>query len=103
MKKMTAERATLILACPMNPDTNDAGAFTVRGYMVELARTVWCDGECFSGKRPFGDSGWENEVYDALVRAELVPGTINEEGDLEYDSDRNAEAHALVASALAFL
>ena len=54
----------MVLSVPMLP--NDAEAKTVREYLVALARTVWEEGEGFSGKRPFGNSGWEHEVYNSL-------------------------------------
>ncbi len=55
-----------ILALPMGP--NDAGVDTVRDYLKALLLRVWTEEEGFSGKRPFGNSGWKNEVYDALIR-----------------------------------
>ena len=55
-----------ILALPMDPSTNSAGATSVREYLVALARVVWVEGEGMSGKCPFGDSGWECEVYAAI-------------------------------------
>lgn len=48
----------LALALP----SNDAGADTVKEYLVELLSTLWNEGEGFSGKRPFGTSGWEYEL-----------------------------------------
>lgn len=46
---------------------NDAGALTVREYLVKLLLEVWQEGEGFSGKRPFGNSGWENELVTPLA------------------------------------
>lgn len=40
---------------------NDAGALTVRDYLKALLRRLWLEQEGFSGKRPFGNSGWEDE------------------------------------------
>jgi len=79
---------TEILDCPMDPKTNDAQASTVREYLAALLAELWKAGEGFSGKRPFGNSGWEWEVYTALVREELVPGVIDDDGYLdEVDQD----------------
>lgn len=85
-----------VLDCPM--EGNDAGAATIRGYLVALVREVWKEGEGFSGKRPFGNSSWEYEVYGALVRAELVSGSFDENGYIEDVDTR--EANALIFAAI---
>jgi hypothetical protein len=87
-----------ILDCPMDPKTNDASAASVREYLAALLAELWKEGEAFSGKRPFGNSGWEWEVYTALVRADLVNGEIDDDGYLD-DVD-HAAADALVQDAI---
>ena len=62
-----------ILDIEMQP--NDAGAKTIGEYLIALARNVWIEGEGFSGKRPFGNSGWQWEVFDRIY-----DGTQTEEG-----------------------
>lgn len=48
---------------------NDSYArLTVRDYIKALAMAVIVEEESFSGKRPFGDSGWLNPVLA------LIPG-----------------------------
>jgi hypothetical protein len=38
---------------------SDAGDnITIRDYLRILLETLWEEGEGFSGKRPFGNSGW---------------------------------------------
>ncbi len=67
-----------------------AAAVIIEGYMnVPLAEylrliliAVWEDGENFSGKRPLGHGGWQFDIYKALVKAKLISGTIDEDGDL---------------------
>jgi hypothetical protein len=52
---------------------SDAGSqLTVREYFRELLDTLWEHKEGFSGKRPFGNSGWEYEVHSALAKAGFV-------------------------------
>jgi hypothetical protein len=53
-----------ILALKMGP--NDADAETVRDYLKALLSKVVEEGEEFSGKRPFGNSGWEDDLRDAI-------------------------------------
>lgn len=60
-----------ILAMPMAPG-NDADAEDIRDYLTTLLGAVWRDREAFNGKRPFGNSGWQYEIYDALARAGVV-------------------------------
>lgn len=77
-----------------------AAAVIVEGYMnVPLAEylrliliAVWEENEQFSGKRPLGHSGWQFDVYKALVKAELIRGTIDADGDLgEVDQKEGDE------------
>lgn len=79
-----------VLALPMGP--NESGAQTIRGYLVELVKEVWDQEEGFSGKRPFGNSGWQSDLYLPLVRAGMIHGSIDTDGYLdgadEVDGDR---------------
>lgn len=80
---------------------NDADAGTVRDYLVELLRTVWIEDEGFSGKRPFGNSGWKYEVYEALAKEGLISAKFDSDGYLDHcDTDA---ADRLVLSAIEWL
>lgn len=47
---------------------------------------VWIEGEMFSGKRPFGDSGWDYTLaYDLIVGGIYTKGEINEYGEPEFN------------------
>ena len=70
-----------ILDIPMGD--NDAGAATIRDYLIKLLRTLWSEEEGFSGKRPFGNSGWQQEVMVAMVRAGAIKGSFDEYGFLD--------------------
>lgn len=85
----------VILALPLRP--NDADAATVRDYLVALLTELWDTTDGFTGKRPFGNSDWEYDLYLALTDAALV------EGDNEgYPIDEN-HAHALIQLAITAL
>ena len=85
-----------ILALPM--DENDADAETIGDYLVKLLLTLWLEGEGFNGKRPFGNSGWQLELYHALVRGNIVKGRIDEDGYIvDYDTKT---ADALIEKAI---
>lgn len=62
---------------------NDSGASTVRGYLVALLAELWREEDGFSGKRPFGNSGWPYDIYVPMVRAGIVEGQIDEDGYVE--------------------
>ena len=62
---------------------NDAGAKTIGEYLEKLLITLWNEEEGFSGKRPFGNSGWKWEIYTALISAKIVDGKLDEDGYIE--------------------
>jgi hypothetical protein len=73
---------------------NDAGAETIGEYLTFLLERVWVEGEGFSGKRPFGNSSWHYEIYEALADAGIIEATKDEDGYIkEFDS---VEASKLV-------
>ena len=80
---------------------NDADAATVRDYFKAQLKTLWSEGESFSGKRPFGNSGWEYDLDDALVRAGKVNGTASSEDERAQidDADRDT-ANAMIFAAI---
>ena len=77
------EEAQRVLTLPMQD--NDAEAATIREYLVALLRQLWAEGEGFSGKRPFGNSGWEWDMYPPLIKAGLVAGRLDEEVFIDRD------------------
>lgn len=91
--------ARRVLDLPM--DANDSGAATVRGYLTALLAELWREGEGFSGKRPFGNSDWEYDLYLPLVKAGLVPGRLDEDDCIEYVDSRAADQ--LIAAAIKVL
>lgn len=85
-----------ILALPMQE--NDAGAATIRDYLIALLAMLWDEKEGFNGKRPFGNSDWDGHLVIALVRAGLVDGEIDEDGYLDGCDDDAVEE--LIADAI---
>lgn len=71
---------------------NDIGAKTIGEYFEKLLLTLWDEQEEFSGKRPFGNSGWEFDVYASLIAAGVVDGSLDEEGyvdEVAYSAANN--------------
>ncbi|MFD3594372.1 hypothetical protein ACFWU5_16735 [Nocardia sp. NPDC058640] len=85
-----------ILNLPL--EDSDSGADTIRGYLIALLDVLWQQKEGFGGKRPFGNSGWQWDLYEALGRGGVVPMTLDEYGFIE-DID-NRKCDALIASAI---
>lgn len=71
---------------------------TIREYLKELLRELWSEGEGFSGKRPFGNSGWQYDLYQALVANKAIEGSFDPDGYLE-EFDR-AAAREMIAGAI---
>ena len=67
----------------------DNGPQFLKEYLRDLLLALWTEKEGFSGKRPFGNSGWNYDVYAALIKADLIEGTLDEEGFVE-DLDEEA-------------
>lgn len=85
-----------ILALPM-PQPNDAIAATIGDYLVNLLALLWAEGECFSGKRPFGNSGWDWDLYPPLIAAGLVSGELDEDGYIDTVDEPGADALIVAA------
>lgn len=79
-----------IFFCPMR--ANDAYAKTVGEYLVVLLRDVWQQEQGFNGKRPFGNSAWQWEVYESLGDAGLIEVTYS-----EFDEPQLADRAAVDA------
>lgn len=74
--------------------SSDAGDdLTVREYLRTLLMTLWEEGEGFSGKRPFGNSSWEYEIYNPLVKAGFLQGTVDEDGYATVVDEQYAHAY----------
>lgn len=61
----------------------DSGAISLRNYLKTLLKTLWDEADGFSGKRPFGNSGWQWSLAKAMVEAGIPVGTLDADGYLE--------------------
>lgn len=59
------------------------GEVSIREYMKALLAKLFDEGESFSGKRPFGNSGWEYDIIAPLIRAGAVKGSLDDDGLVE--------------------
>lgn len=76
---MTPTDEQLDAALLLRFDSDAGDELTMLEYFEQLLQTLWDEGEGFSGKRPFGNSGWQGEVIQALAAAELVKNETREE------------------------
>lgn len=89
----------LDLPLPERNDVSDLGRpATIRDFFRECMMLLWSEGEGFSGKRPLGNSGWEHQIYVALINAKLIEGKLDSDGYIER-CDRNA-AYGIIHDAL---
>ena len=66
---------------------------TIKEYFKELLKTLFKEGESFSGKKPFGNSGWEYDLIFPLVFNKIIAGKIDSDNYvMSYDSDEYEEA-----------
>jgi hypothetical protein len=75
---------------------------TIGSYLAELMRLLWDEGSNFSAKRPLGASEWQWPVYTALTVAGYVPGTIDQDGELD-DFTAWKQADALIQSVITWV
>lgn len=74
--------------------SSDAGDdLTIREYLRMLLMAVWDEGEEFSGKRPFGNSDWENDIYAPLVKSGFIAGTVDQYGCAIFNDIKGARAY----------
>jgi len=71
---------TLLAALQVRFDSDIGDDLTVRDYLRDLLLMLWEKGEEFSGKRPFGNSGWKYELYKPLIAGGFIPGTLDDDG-----------------------
>lgn len=53
---------------------------TVKDFFKELLKRLFKEMECFSGKRPFGNSDWEYDMCACFIKNGIVDGKIDEDG-----------------------
>lgn len=75
---------------------SDAGKnITIRDYLMELLTKVWIEEEEFDGKRPFGNSGWQYDLYQPLIKYGFIEGKLDEDGYVESANTKQADDFVL--------
>ena len=100
---MIPKDTTLLSALEIRFDSDAGENLTIRDYLRILLETLWREEERFSGKRPFGNSGWEHDIYAALIKAGFIGGRLDEDGYVEDYDWKQGEAYVLSLISAAFL
>ena len=79
---LTDEQVKEILALELD-DPCHGDPKTIGEFMQQSLLNLFREGESFSGKRPCGNSGWEFQLHETLVKAGYVSGTYS---STEYDT-----------------
>lgn len=89
---------TLMDALELRFDSDAGDDLTVRQYLHMLMRELWDEQESFSGKRPFGNSDWEFDLYMPLAKAGYIDlGPLGEDGTpYKWTAEQINLAHAYV-------
>ena len=75
---------------------SDIGANeTIREYLYQLLKELWREKDGFSAKRPFGNSGWEYDVYTALVDAGYIDAVKSDSGKILHVDESKADEFVL--------
>ena len=83
----------LLLALEIRFDSDAGDNLTIREYLETLLSTLWDEQEGFSGKRPFGNSGWEYDLYNPLIKASRIKGKLDENGHIEEVEEVEAKEY----------
>ena len=73
------------------PFESDIGWGTVRSYLKTLLTRLWEEEELFSGKRPFGNSGWKYDLIDPLSHVGVIKATFDRDGYVEECDDKELD------------
>lgn len=86
--QVTLADKTLESALDIRFDSDAGDNLSIRDYLYTLLETLWAEGEGFSSKRPFGNSGWEFDLYAPLIKYGFISGEIDEDGGtIDVDAD----------------
>lgn len=78
-----------LVALNVKINEEDSGATTLREYFKIMLKTIFKEGEGFSGKRPFGNSSWEHSLAIELVKSGVLDGKLLDDDDY-FDAEYNS-------------
>jgi len=75
----SAEKQALL---DFNYDFREHGKITIRDWLEKILTKLMDEEDSFSSKYPFGDSDWNYDLPYALVKAGVVKGEIDDDGEV---------------------
>lgn len=78
----------------------DWGEGTAREYLIALLSMVWSQREGFNGKRPWGNSSWEWELYQSMIDAGFLEADPAYDDSRQLSADEVRKADRLIAEAI---
>lgn len=81
-----------VLNCPMH--FGGTGAETIYDFFILCAIALWDEGECFSGKRPLGNSDWYTDIILSMAKEGLIKlwGSVDDYWVSDADEDLAVKA-----------
>jgi hypothetical protein len=73
----------------------ESEGLTLRQYFKKILLKLWQEQECFSGKRPLGNSGWNIDVAKALIKGGFVKGSLDEDGYVKDCDNELLDAYVI--------
>lgn len=77
------------------PVMRDGKQLTVKQYLYDLLSLLWIEGKNFNSKRPFGSSGWEHDIYTALIKHKLIVGKLDKDDYVQEVDVHEANQYVL--------
>lgn len=71
-------------------DLDEGESVTIRECLFDILKMVLEETECFDDKRPWGYSGWVYDLYAPLIKHNLIPGKLDEDGYIENVDEEKA-------------
>lgn len=95
-KDLTLEEIKTISLLEFTSMEMDDSDVTIRQWLGELLCRVWMEKNEFSGKRAFGNSDWEYEVYKVLIHEGIIHGGIDDYGEVEISYEERIKANNII-------
>jgi|TARA_Y100000310_G_C20555618_1_gene750349 hypothetical protein len=78
IEKIKGEKVEKALSIRFDSDAGKNG--TIRKYLYTMLLVLWNEKESFDSKRPLGNSGWEYDLIEPLVKTGMIKGSMECDG-----------------------
>lgn len=90
-----AKEKSLLSALDIRFDSDAGDNITIRDYLSALLEMLWHEKDGFSGKRPFGNSGWHYELISPLIKHGYITGELDEDDCVNSYDSKEANAYVM--------